>query len=36
MTAAIAAADAIEVIKDVGGAGGLEVAPLQSYFDNLY
>ena len=36
MTAAIAAADAIAVIKDVGGAGGLEVAPLQSYFDNLY
>ena len=36
MTAAIAAADAITVIKDVGGAGGLEVAPLQSYFDNLY
>jgi carbamoyl-phosphate synthase large subunit len=32
MTAAIAAADAIAVIKDVGGAGGLEVAPLQSYF----
>ncbi len=36
MTAAIAAADAIAVIKDVGGAGGLEVAPLQSYFENLY
>ena len=36
MTAAMAAADAIEVIKDVGGAGGLEVAPLQSYFNTQY
>lgn len=35
MTAAIAAADAIAAIKSVGGAGGLEVAPLQSYFDTL-
>ena len=36
MTAARAAANAIAVIKDVGGASGLEVAPLQAYFDSLY
>lgn len=36
MTAARAAANAIAVIKDVGGASGLEVAPLQAYFDPLY
>jgi carbamoyl-phosphate synthase large subunit len=35
MTAARAAANAIAVIKDVGGASGLDVAPLQAYFDPL-
>ena len=29
------AANAIAVIKDVGGASGLDVAPLQAYFDPL-
>lgn len=36
MTAACAAAEAICAVIPVGGAGGLEVAPLQAYFDPSY